>query len=81
MVLSVSRHNKNDGSLKTGQCAQYGAGGGGFCQKKRFWQTPLTIADVKGVVIVFLKNTVNTVKYIIKKINLCGKINIIVVFV
>ena len=69
MVLSVSRHNKNDGSLKTGQCAQYGAGRGGFCRrKKRFWQTPLTIAEVKGVVIIFLKNTVNTVKYIIKLI-------------
>ena len=69
MVLSVSRHNKNDGSLKTGQCAQYGAGGGGVLpKKKRFWQTPLTIAEVKGVVIIFLKNTVNTVKYIIKKL-------------
>ena len=69
MVLSVSRHNKNDGSLKTGQCAQYGVGGGGVLpKKKRFWQTPLTIAEVKGVVIIFFKNTVNTVKYIIKKL-------------
>ena len=67
MVLSVSRHNKNDCSLKTGQCAQYGAGGGGCCRrKKRFWQTPLIIAEVKGVVIIFLKNIVNTVKYNIK---------------
>ena len=69
MVLSVSRHNKNVGSLKTGQCAQYGAGGGGLCRrKKRFWQTPLIIAEVKGVVIIFFKNTVNTVKYISKKL-------------
>ena len=69
---SVSRHNKNDGILKTGQCAQYGAGGGGVLpEKKRFWQTPLSFADEKGVVIVFLKNTVKkTVKYNIKKINL-----------
>ena len=66
MVRSVSRHNKNDGSLKTGQCMQYGAGGGGFCRrKKRFWQTPLIIAEVKGVVIIFFKNTV---KYISKKL-------------
>ena len=69
---SVSRHNKNDGILKTGQCAQYGAGGGGVLpEKKRFWQTPLSFADEKVVVIVFFKNTVkNTVKYNIKKINL-----------
>ena len=51
---SVSRHNKNDGILKTGQCVQYGAGGGGgSAEKKRFWQTPLIIAEVKGVVIIF----------------------------
>ena len=69
MVRLVSRHNKNDCSLKTGLCAQYGAGGGGFCRrKKRFWQTPLIIVEVKGVVIIFLKNTVNIVKSIIKKL-------------
>ena len=65
--FSVSRHNKNSCILKTGQCAQYGVGGGGFCRKKkRFWQTPLIIAEVKGVVIIFFKNIVNTVKYNIK---------------
>ena len=37
---SVSRHNKNDGILKTGQCAQYGAGGGGFCRKKKDFGKP-----------------------------------------
>ena len=64
----VSRHNKNSCILKTGQCAQYGVGGGGVLpKKKRFWQTPLTIVEVKGVVIIFLKNTVNIVKYISKK--------------
>ena len=35
MVLSVSQHNKKDGSLKTGQCAQYGAGMGGVLPKKK----------------------------------------------
>ena len=66
--FSVSRHNKNSCILKTGQCAQYGVGGGGVLpKKKRFWQTPLTIVEVKGVVIIFLKNTVNIVKYISKK--------------
>ena len=41
MVLSVSRHNKNDGSLKTGQCAQYGAGGGGgSAEKKKILANP-----------------------------------------
>ena len=73
---------KNDCCLKTGQCARYGRGRGGVLpEKKRFWQTPLSIADEKGVVIVFFKNTV---KYNIKKL-ICnvmyGKIIIIVVFV
>ena len=54
-------------------------GGGVLPKKKRFWQTPLILVEVKGVVIIFLKNTVNIVKYISKKINLYGKI--IVVFV
>ena len=40
MVLSVSRHNKNDGSLKTGQCAQYGVGGGGSAGKKKILANP-----------------------------------------
>ena len=48
---------KNDCILKMGQCARYGGGrGGGFCRRnKRFWQTPLSIADEKGVMFVFLK--------------------------
>ena len=79
--FSVSRHNKNSCILKTGQCAQYGVGGGGVLpKKKRFWQTPLLIAEVKGVVIIFLKNIVNTVNYIIKS-NLYGKKIIIVVLI
>ena len=45
---------KNDCCLKTGQCARYGRGRGGVLpKKKRFWQTPLSIADVKGVEFVF----------------------------
>ena len=48
-------------------CAVRCGRGGGLAEKKRFWQTPLTIVELKGVVIIFLKNIVNTVKYIIKK--------------
>ena len=45
---------KNDCCLKTGQCARYGCGrGGGSAEKKRFWQTPLSIADVKGAEVIF----------------------------
>ena len=43
-------------------------GGGVLPKKKRFWQTPLTIAAVKGVVIIFFKNTVNTVKILLLKL-------------
>ena len=73
MVLSVSRHNKNCCNLKTGQCAQYGVGGGGgSANKKRFWQTPLIIVEVKGDVnIKKKKKTVNTVKFTIKKKIIC----------
>ena len=82
MVSSVSRHNKNCCNFKTGQCAQYGVGGGGVLPiKKRFWQTPLIIVVVKSDVNNFLKNTVNIVKFIIKKNNMYGKININVVVV
>ena len=57
-------------------------GGGGVLPiKKRFWQTPLIIVEVKGDVNIFLKNIVNTVKFNIKKNNLCRKININVVVV
>ena len=47
----VSRHNKNDGILKTGQCAQYGAGGGGgFCQKKKdFGKPPCHLLMKRGL--------------------------------
>ena len=41
-------------------------GGGSAEEKKRFWQTPLIIVEVKGVVIILLKNIVNTVTYNIK---------------
>ena len=68
MVLAVSRHSKNSCNLKTGQCrSTVWEGGGVLPKKKRFWQTPLTIVEVKGVVIIFLNNTVNIVKYISKK--------------
>ena len=65
---SVSRQYKNDGILKTGQWHSTVWEGGGSAEKKRFWQTPLTIAPVKGVVIIFLKNTVNTVKILLLKL-------------
>ena len=81
MVLSVSRHIKNSCILKTGQCAQYGVGGGGVLPiKKRFWQTPLIIVVVKSDVNNFLKNTVNIVNLLLKN-NMYGKININVVVV
>ena len=40
--FSVSRHNKNSCILKTGQCAQYGVGGGGgvLPKKKDFGKPP-----------------------------------------
>ena len=78
---SVSRHSKNSCILKTGQCAQYGVGGGGVLSiKKRFWQTPLIIVVVKSDVNNFLKNTVNIVNLLLKN-NMYGKININVVVV
>ena len=47
---SVSRHNKNDGILKTGQCAQYSAGGGGFCRKKKdFGKPPCHLLMKRGL--------------------------------
>ena len=56
--------------------------GGVLPIKKRFWQTPLIIVEVKGDVNIFLKNTVNIVKFTIKKKkNMYGKININVVVV
>ena len=55
--------------------------GGVLPIKKRFWQTPLIIVVVKSDVNNFLKNTVNIVKFIIKKNNMYGKININVVVV
>ena len=57
-------------------------GGGGVLPiKKRFWQTPLIIVVVKSDVNNFLKNTVNTVKFTIKKNNMYGKMSINVVVV
>ena len=56
-------------------------GGGVLSIKKRFWQTPLIIVVVKSDVNNFLKNTVNIVKFTIKKNNMYGKININVVIV
>ena len=38
--FSVSRHNKNSCILKTGQCAQYGVGGGGSAEKKKILANP-----------------------------------------
>ena len=56
-------------------------GGGVLSIKKRFWQTPLIIVVVKSDVNNFLKNTVNTVKFTIKKNNMYGKMSINVVVV
>ena len=55
--------------------------GGVLPIKKRFWQTPLIIVVVKSDVNNFLKNTVNTVKFTIKKNNMYGKMSINVVVV
>ena len=38
--FSVSRHIKNSCILKTGQCAQYGVGGGGFAEEKKDFGKP-----------------------------------------